>query len=47
MMDLQTSLAQIEKQNSQLKDRVSILTSMEGTYKKELEEHVDVLLKME
>jgi hypothetical protein len=35
------------KQNNQFKERVAYMETLEKEQKKELEEHVDVLLKME
>ena len=45
--DLSTQLQQAVKQNNQFKERAAYMETLEKEQKKELEEHVDVLLKME
>ena len=46
-MELTANVASANKQVKQYRERVQFLESMESAQKKELEEHVDVLLKME
>jgi len=46
-MDLEHKAQYLEKQIVQHQERQTFLETVEGEQKKELEEHVDVLLKME
>lgn len=47
MLDQSSQISILQKQIVQLKERVVYLETIENAQKKELEEHIDVLLKME
>lgn len=47
ILDLEAMTTRLNTQVSQFRERVVFLEQMEKAQKKELEEHVDVLLKME